>query len=52
MKDGTEENTSRREVLKKAGKGATFIAPVIMSFKVSEIKAQVSFLSDPPAPPW
>jgi hypothetical protein len=52
MKHSTEEKTSRREALKKAAKGAAFIAPVIMSFTVSEVKAQVSFLSDPPAPPW
>jgi hypothetical protein len=38
------ERTTRREILKKAGKSAAFIAPVMLSFNVSEVKARVSNL--------
>ncbi|MHB9030003.1 MAG: hypothetical protein ACYC9O_14650 [Candidatus Latescibacterota bacterium] len=50
MDPNTPEKPSRREALKKAGKTAAFIAPVILSFNVNEVKARVSFL--PPPPPF
>ncbi|MHB9027621.1 MAG: hypothetical protein ACYC9O_02510 [Candidatus Latescibacterota bacterium] len=50
METQNTEKTSRREALKKAGKTAAIIAPVILSFNVNEVKARVSFL--PPPPPF
>ncbi|MHB9031012.1 MAG: hypothetical protein ACYC9O_19755 [Candidatus Latescibacterota bacterium] len=44
METFQDERTTRRDVLKKAGKSAAFIAPVLMSFKVSEVKAQNSVI--------
>ncbi|MHB9029074.1 MAG: hypothetical protein ACYC9O_09910 [Candidatus Latescibacterota bacterium] len=49
------EDTTRREVLKKTGKTVAFAMPVIMSFKVNELKAKASGsvggLPEPPEHP-
>lgn len=48
------EDTNRREMLKKVGKSAVFIAPVLMSFNISEVNARISgkpTLPNEPDPP-
>jgi hypothetical protein len=46
-----QENMTRREVLKKAGIRAAFVAPVLLSYRIEELKAQASGMRPPPAPP-
>jgi hypothetical protein len=36
------EEISRRDMLKKAGKGAAFVAPGLVSFNVDELQAKAS----------
>ncbi len=50
-KKHSEENaSSRREMLKKAGTTAAFVAPTIVSFSIPSL-AEVGSSSAPPAPP-
>ena len=42
-KEQSERNTfSRRELLKKAKKGAAFVVPTLVTFKLSELKVHAS----------
>ena len=45
-------NASRREVLKRAGKAAAFITPMLLTFKLSEVKVHASGFPITPPPPW
>ena len=36
------KDTSRRKLLKKAGKAAVFVVPTILTFKVTNLHAQAS----------
>ncbi|MDP2983173.1 MAG: hypothetical protein Q8O92_07580 [Candidatus Latescibacter sp.] len=36
------KNTSRRKLLKKAGKAAVFVVPAILTFKVTDLHATAS----------
>ena len=50
-KEQSERNTfSRREILKKAKKSAAFVVPTVVTFKLSELKAQTSgtYIQSPP----
>jgi hypothetical protein len=52
MEDEKKEvkNTSRRKMLKKAGKATLFVVPTILTFKVADLHAQAS--STPTTPGW
>ena len=43
-------NTSRRELLKKAGKAAVFVVPAILTFKVADLAVAASPQQQPVAP--